>query len=119
MVSIENLSRTTSVATSADVAAGLLKRGRGLMGVSEWRGQDGLVLERCNSIHTFFMRMPIDVVYLDREGQVLRVDEAMPPWRLGPLVWRAKRVLELPRGAIARSATRVGDRLHVSAAEGW
>src|SRR6185436_16519042 len=114
LVTIENLSRATRLAGSADVAGGLLSRGRGLMGVTEWRGRDGLVLEHCNSIHTFFMRMPIDVVYLDRDGQVLRADEAMRPWRIGPLVWRAKRVLELPAGAVARSETRVGDRLRLS-----
>ncbi|HEY3111202.1 MAG TPA: DUF192 domain-containing protein, partial [Chloroflexota bacterium] len=60
---------------------------------------------------TFFMRMPIDVAFLDGDGKVLRVASGVPPWRIGPVAWRARRALELPAGVLAASATRPGDRL--------
>lgn len=73
----------------------------GLMFRRRLDAQEGLLLRPCNSVHTFFMRFPIDVVYLDRDGQVLRVTPAMAPWRVGPLVRGAKQVLELPAGGAA------------------
>jgi uncharacterized membrane protein (UPF0127 family) len=78
-----------------------------------WADTDGLLIRPCNSIHTFFMRMPIDVVFATREGVVLDVSPARPPWRVGPIVWRAAWVLELPAGAIAASGTRLDDHLAV------
>jgi uncharacterized membrane protein (UPF0127 family) len=110
---IHNQTRSVEIAHSAEVARGPIRRGIGLMGRRGWTHSDGLVLERCGSIHTFFMRMPIDVVYLDRDGTVLRADAAMPPWRVGPIVRRARTVLELPAGTIERTGTRKGDRLEL------
>ena len=60
------------------------------------------------------MRFPIDVLYLDREGQILRMDVDMRPNRMGPLVWRATSVVELPVGAIERTGTKIGDRLEIT-----
>jgi uncharacterized membrane protein (UPF0127 family) len=110
---IQNWTRAAPIAEQIEVARGMLRRGLGLMGRHGWPSSDGLVLTGCNSIHTFFMRMPIDVVYLDRESRVLRADGAMPPWRLGPIVWKAKTVVELPAGTIARTGTKPGDLLQV------
>lgn len=72
----------------------------------------GLVIDPCSSIHTFWMRFPIDVLYVDREGMVLRADRAMKPWRVGPLLVRHGRyVIELPAGTIEQSQTAQGDRV--------
>jgi len=72
----------------------------------------GLVIDPCSSIHTFWMRFPIDVLYVDREGMVLRADRAMRPWRFGPLFVRHGRyVIELPAGTIEQSQTTQGDRV--------
>jgi uncharacterized membrane protein (UPF0127 family) len=113
---IENTTRGARLAQQAEVARGPLRRGLGLMGRRGWAVSDGLVLERCGSIHTFFMRMPIDVVYLDRDGTVLRADGAMAPWRIGPIVRRARTVLELPAGTITRTGTQPGDAVVVGPA---
>jgi hypothetical protein len=112
---IENRTRQARLADQAEVARGPLRRGLGLMGRRGWSDWDGLVLDRCGSIHTFFMRMPIDVVYLDRQGTVLRADPAVPPWRVGPIVRRARTVLELPVGTIARTGTQPGDSVTLPA----
>ena len=55
-----------------------------------------LLLPRCRSVHTFGMRFPLDLIWLDRDGRVLRVDEAVPPWRVRSCR-RAAAVLEAGR----------------------
>ena len=67
----------------------------GLMGKKELKEGQGLLLKRCGSIHTCFMRFPIDATFLDRRGNVLKVVRGIRPWR--PWVWggwRAVSVLE-------------------------
>ena len=112
-VRVRNLTRGVDVAGQVEVARGPIARGLGLMGRRGWSGTDGLLLEHCNSIHTFFMRMPIDVAFVDGDGTVLRVAPSVRPWRVGPIAWRAKLAIELPAGALAASETRAGDRLSV------
>ena len=110
---IQNWTRAAAIAHRTEVAKGMLRRGIGLMGRRGWASSDGLVLKGCNSIHTFFMRMPIDVVYLDSANRVLRADGSVKPWRLGPIVWKANTVVELPAGTIERTGTKAGDLLQV------
>ena len=74
---------------------------------------EGLILKGEKSIHTFFMRFPIDVVYADRAWQVVYLDPAMMPNRIGPLVLRAAYVLEMPVGVIQTTGTAIGDQLIV------
>ena len=83
---------------------------------SELPAGTGLVIDPCSSIHTFWMRFPIDVLYVDKNGTVLRADRAMKPWRIGPLFVRHGRlVIELPAGTIDRTRTERGDHLRLDA----
>ncbi len=97
-------------------------RTRGLLGRDSMEPGEGLLLSLplwvvpCPSIHTFFMRFSIDLVFLDGQGNVVRVVERMPPWRLSPWVWRARRCLELPAGTLG-GRLRPGDRLDLRAVE--
>lgn len=71
----------------------------------------GMLIET-GSIHTFFMRFPIDVIYLDREGTILRLTPAMAPARIGPVLTHGcHQVLELPAGTIEATGCQVGDHL--------
>jgi uncharacterized membrane protein (UPF0127 family) len=99
-------------------AAGFWDRLCGLMGQPQLLTGEGLVLVGDRSIHTFFMRFPIDVVYANRGWEVVRLDVAMPPNRLGPFVRGATYVLELPAGVIVNTGTAIGDQLvcHTDAA---
>jgi uncharacterized protein len=111
-VRIENPSRGgTVVAESAEMADGFATRFMGLMGRRAWTNSDGMVIEPCSSIHCFFMRMPIDVAFVDRDWHILRTVEALKPWRIGPVVRKTKRVIELPAGALKRSGSGPGDQL--------
>jgi uncharacterized membrane protein (UPF0127 family) len=109
-----NRTQNTNLVTNGMVADNLWTRFVGLMGKRSLPDGYGLLLRNESAIHTFGMRIPIDVVYLDRGGNVLRVTEAMPISRLGPLVRGVRDVLELPAGTLARTQTRVGDHLELN-----
>ncbi len=84
---------------------------RGLLGVTSLQKEEGLVLAGEKSIHTLFMKFPIDVVYVDKDYKVIRTDANMVPYRLGPFITQSVYILEMPVGTIANTATRVGDQL--------
>jgi uncharacterized membrane protein (UPF0127 family) len=87
---------------------------RGLLGRSSLAPEEGILLRPAGSVHTAFMRFPIDVVFVDRDGEVLRVAEALPPWRTAS-ARGAKAVVELAAGECERRGVQVGDRLVVAA----
>ena len=66
----------------------------------------------CESVHTFFMKFAIDLVYLDRRRKVRKVRHAVPPWRMSGCLF-AHSVLELPAGTARESQTEKGDELKV------
>ena len=77
------------------VASTFAERAKGLIGVKSLPPGEGLLIPRCNAIHTFFMSMTIDATFLDREDNVVKIVRGIRPWR--PLVWggwRAVKVLE-------------------------
>jgi len=90
---------------------------RGLLGRRGLESGEGLLLRPTGSVHTFFMRFPIDVVFLSREGEVLKVARALPPWRTAG-ARRAKAVLELAADEAERRKIRVGTRLDLSVLAG-
>jgi uncharacterized protein len=89
------------------VAGSPLKRMRGLLGRRGLESGEGLLLRPAASVHTFFMRFPIDVVFLSRDGKVLKVARRLPPWRTAAAKG-AKAVVELPAGEAGRRGIRVG-----------
>ncbi len=83
---------------------------RGLLGRPPLAGGEGLALVPCASVHTWFMPAPIDVVFLGRDGEVLRVVPALRPWRAAACRG-ARAVLELPPGTCARAGLAPGVRV--------
>ena len=92
------------------VAESPLRRMKGLLGRAELPSGEGLLLRPASSIHTFFMRFPIDAVFLDRELVVRRVVPRLKPARLA-VALRSHAVLELPAGECERRGLVSGDRL--------
>jgi uncharacterized protein len=92
------------------VADQFFVRARGLLGKASLESGEGLLLTRTSSVHTFFMRFAIDVVFLDQELLVLSVVPEARPFRLA---WRrgAKYVLELAAGEAGRRGISEGRRL--------
>jgi len=108
-----NVTRGAVVASGVCVARSWWSRLRGLMLAPELRPGEGLLILRCRSIHTHFMRFPIDALFLDGEGRVVAAAEAMRPWRISRHYAAARDVLELPAGTIAATGTRSGDRVSI------
>lgn len=94
----------------ARVAAAFAARFRGLMGVAALPPGTGLLLPRTSSVHTHFMRFPIDVVFLDDAGRVVGIRPALGPWRFAAAKG-ASSVLELAAGECARLGLVEGDVL--------
>ena len=92
------------------VAHTMWSRMRGLLGKRGLDSGEGLLIRPAPSIHTFFMRFPIDVVFLSRQGEVLKVAERVPPWRARSCR-HSYAVLELAAGEAERRGIAVGDRL--------
>ena len=87
-----------------------LTRMRGLLGRRELPVGEGLFLRPASSIHMAFMRFPIDAVFLDEDGRVVKVARDLRPWRMAA-ARRAKAVVELPAGEASRRGIEVGHRL--------
>lgn len=96
-------------------ANGFWSRLRGLLGRDSLPPDAGLLLEPCNAVHTLGMRFAIGVVYLGPDNRVLRVVPELPPGRLGPTVWGARRVLETHPSRLADDALPLGSILHFAA----
>ena len=104
------------VCGSCAVADRPLARMRGLMGRRGLESGEGILLRPAPSIHTFFMRFAIDVLFLDADMRVLRVVEALRPWRARSC--RGSRVvIEMPAGEAARRGVTVGERLELLGGE--
>ena len=113
-VQVRNLTRGRALVTSGRLADRFWSRFRGLMGNDGLQAGEGLVILRCNSIHTHFMRFPIDVLYVGSDCEVVGIDHALRPWRFGRIHRGARFVLELPAGTAKATNTQVGDRLEVT-----
>ncbi len=110
---VVNLTRNIVLASSLEVADTAGTRRKGLLGRKALSSDGGLWIVPCESVHTFFMRFAIDIVYLDRNKRVKKLRRAMAPWRISVCL-SAHSVLELPPGIISKSRTRCGDRLEFS-----
>ena len=111
-VKVRNETRDTVLAEAAEVADTSAKRRTGLLKHSRLDAGEGLWIVPCESVHTFFMKFPIDLVYLDKRWKVRKVRQAVPAWRLSACL-TAHSVLELPAGTIEQTQTAVGDDLAV------
>lgn len=100
------------LADAAEVADTSAKRRTGLLKHTEFVRGDGLWIVPCESVHTFFMKFPIDLVYLDKKKVVRKVRHAVPAWRLSACL-TAHSILELPAGVAAATGTAVGDQLEI------
>jgi uncharacterized membrane protein (UPF0127 family) len=112
---VSNLTRNTVLATCMEVADSGAKRNKGLLGRDCLAPGEGLWIRPCEAVHTFWMRFPIDLIYLDRKNRIRKLVSAVPPWRLSACL-RAHSVLELPSGTIRETQTQPGDTLDFSAA---
>jgi uncharacterized membrane protein (UPF0127 family) len=90
-----------------EIAVDSPRRNKGLLGRDGLDEGAGLVIAPTNAVHTFFMRFPIDIVFATKAGQVVKVAQAVPAWRIA-VALRGYAVIELPAGAAQRAGIGVG-----------
>ena len=113
---IRNLTKQTLVADRAILANTSATRRTGLLEHDTLHDGEGLLIVPCEGVHTFGMKFPIDVIYLNKKRVVLKIKPEMPKRRMS-ICLRAHSVLELPAGMAARTSTTVGDQLEVEQVE--
>jgi hypothetical protein len=114
-VRVINRTRGTLLAEQAELADNYWTRFVGLMGRRELPAGTGLVLKPGGGIHMWFMRIPLDVLHVDKRDRVTHVLRGIRPWRFGPLFVGGKLAIELPVGAA--NETQVGDEIEIEAVD--
>ncbi len=104
----------TSIATSVELAGDSKTRRKGLLGRDRMEPGSALVIAPCGGIHMFGMRFAIDVLFVKKDGLVVKCVHSIKPWRIA-VALSAYAAIELPAGTIEATSTRVGDRVEVVA----
>jgi uncharacterized membrane protein (UPF0127 family) len=96
------------------IARSFFSRFMGLMGRKSLPADEAILFPKCNSVHTMFMRFPIDVVLVDAQGRVVGVDVAMKPWRMMMPRKNTKHIIELPANRSEELGIRAGVLLDIN-----
>ena len=112
-----NVTQQRTLARVLTVADSFFRSLVGLMGRSGLEVGHGLWIVPCQSVHTFWMRFPIDVVFVAKDGTVAKICSGVKPWRTA-IAFGAFAAIELAAGGAGHSGTAVGDRLRLTVARG-
>lgn len=112
MPALVNERTHAAVATAVELASTRATLRRGLLGRDHLDPSSALILTPCLAVHTAFMRFPIDIVFLDRDGFAVKLISDVVPWRLAASA-SAHSVVELAAGSLRRHAVALGDRLYL------
>jgi hypothetical protein len=107
---IRNVTKKTVLADHAAMATTPDQKNRGLLKHTHLDRGDGLWIKGTSAVHTFFMKFPIDLVYLSKDRKVVKIRHAVGPWKLSMALGAAS-ILELPAGTIEDTQTEPGDQL--------
>ncbi len=108
-----NKTQNTVLVPHLEVATAFVDRGVGLLKRASLNEQEGLWINPCNSIHTFFMKFSIDCIFVTKDLVVDDLVENVAPWKVVFPRWRSRSVIELPSGSIRKSNVKKGDQLNV------
>ncbi len=111
MAELVNVTQNQVLVRRVIEARSFYTRLRGLLGQTHWPTDQALWIHHCNSVHTFFMKFSIDLVFVNRRLEVQAVFRNVKPWRLIPIVWGANSVFELAAGS--PHLPQKGDQLNV------
>jgi len=104
-----NTTKKTVIVSELAVADNFFKRFMGLMGKNDLPQGKGLMIKPCNSIHMFFMKIPLDILFVDRDNKIIHIIKDIKPWKVSKIVPGAVSAIELPIGTIDSSNTEVSD----------
>lgn len=106
-----NQTKNTVLAEDVFIANTLFKRIKGLLGKKIFLPNQAIILDPCNSVHTFFMRFPIDVLFVDKNYKVIKIISQLNPNKVSPIYWHVSKVIELPSGMLNLTNTQLQDQL--------
>ncbi|MBT3236054.1 MAG: DUF192 domain-containing protein [Bdellovibrionales bacterium] len=109
---IKIASKEIALGKSVVEANTIASRMIGLLGTSSMNDFDGLLITKCNSIHTFFMKYDIDVIFLDSGNRIIQIIRSIKPWRITRIYFRASKVLELSGGTLDENV-HIGDQVEI------
>lgn len=113
MAVLSSNTRQQQLISDLQVATTEWARGRGLLGKKSLGPEQALLIPRCNSVHTFFMKFAIDCVFVDKNMCIKAIYPSVKPFKLIWPVWGARSVIEFPEGRAQELSLRVGEVLHV------
>jgi hypothetical protein len=110
---IINTTRETVLAANIVIADRPITRMVGLLGRGELKSGEALIIKPCYSIHTFFMRFAIDVLFVDKNNRVIKVISRLKPFKFSGLYFNAAFAIELPLDTANSTSTQEGDMLSI------
>jgi uncharacterized membrane protein (UPF0127 family) len=110
---IINTTKNMILADNATMAQTVLTRLKGLLFRKELKNGEALIIEPCNSIHTFFMRFPIDAIFIDSNHKIVKIYKVIKPFRATPVYFKSKLVIELPAATVEVTNTVESDILSI------
>jgi hypothetical protein len=111
---IINQTKNKTLASIVFLADSPFKRMKGLLGEKSFKAPEAMVITPCNSVHTFFMRFPIDLLFIDKHSKVVKAVANLPSFRLTPIYLASRFVIELPAGTIHTTNTSEGDQIVIN-----
>jgi uncharacterized membrane protein (UPF0127 family) len=108
-----NVTQQRTLARDLTAADSFFRSLIGLMGSPGLAAGHGLWIVPCQSVHSFWMRFSIDVVFLDQHYRVVHLVESLKPFRISKHLSRARSVIELPVGTIRATGTQIGDEIRI------
>ena len=117
--SLVNRGKQILIASDVELADTSWSRMKGLLGrkAEDFPPGSGLWIVPSQGVHTIGMGFAIDVVYLDSDQRVIHLCHELSPYRIAAIKWKARSVVELPAGTLARTQTSLGDRLELKRLE--
>ena len=108
-----NQTKNTILAEDVFIANTPFKRIKGLLGKKVFLPDQAIILDPCNSVHTFFMRFAIDILFVDKDYKVVKALPKLDPNRITRIYWHSSRVIELPVGRLTFTNTQAKDQLQL------
>lgn len=114
MLQLINKTKKIVIVEKLFIANSFWPRMKGLMGKKDLAEDEGLLLVPCNSVHSMFMRFPIDLLFLDRELKIIRIIERFKPWKATPIFRDCYQVVELRSGIVVKKGVSIKDELEIA-----
>ena len=102
------------LARNLSVAKTVFSRAKGLLGRKALPHGEGLLIKPCKGVHTFLMKFPIDVVFLDKQNRIIATVTNLLPQRMTKMLLSSYCVIELPSGTVQASGTVIGNVIDIS-----